>query len=161
MRVVEYPAGHLSELARASGRVHVLAAWAPNLTRDIDQIVAAYDTAHPGRNAVVITDRDFESALETFWLQADEIVDGWVPAATGRTAYAIPADRVVHLQKNDSGGDHDVFTVRAGPCSHRKFFGVHHAEKGFKGVERMYGVTPKAIYKCSEPGCSCWRATFD
>jgi hypothetical protein len=160
LTVAEYPAARLNELIRTAEGSDILVAWAPNPTREVAQIVAAHEAAQTGRRAVMIAPTDFDAALEAFWLEVDDRIDRWAPAPIDATL-PIPEDKNVYLQKSGSGGDHDFFSVRASACTHGKFFAVHHAEKGVKGVERMYGVRPTTIYKCSEPGCSCWRAAFD
>jgi len=162
MRVVPYPKDRQADIDAWIWGHHVdlIIAWAPQMTPDVYDVLQAFGQANPGLRPIVLGDRRFGDAADSFWVDADTAVEGWV-SRPARPAHEIPADKVAYLQKKGSARDYDTFTVRAGPCTHDNFQAVHHADKGSKGVERMYGVAPKTIFKCFAAGCSCWMARFE
>lgn len=159
--VVDYPVARAADITRwvTSRDIDILVTWAPQPSPSITQIVTAYESSNSYGRVIVLNQVNFQDAIQYFWIEADEIIETWTPPPP-QAAHRIPDDRVAYLQKKGTAGDHDLFDVRAA-CPHRNFSAVHHADKGLKGVERMFGAAPTRIFKCAQAGCSCWMAAFD
>jgi hypothetical protein len=157
LRVVGQPKAEVADaLRRVSGRgVDLLCTW--GAAQEIRRIRAAFQQAHPSFPAIDLEGAYLEETFEDLWMELDEAVDHWQPEPA---TPAIPPDGVVYLQKYGTAGDHDQFTPRAGPCGHDQFTTVHSADKGIKGVTRMFSVEPKSVSKCGASACQCWMAQF-
>jgi hypothetical protein len=113
MTVIDHPAARLADVMRwvTGHNLQLLVSWAPQESPQVNQVVAAYQTANPGLPVIAIGHVDFQDALQSFWLEADDMIDSWQPPPL-RAKHEIPADRTVYLQKSGTAGDHDVFDVR-------------------------------------------------
>jgi hypothetical protein len=138
----------------------LLIVWAPNITSDVQQCVEIYCATTDRERVIHLHEVRFDKLQEAIRLQLMD-AGARLTARPNAGGVVVPETGTAYLQKRGTGGDHDIFDIRANPCGHPAFRRMEHADKGFKGIERLFGRTPKAVYKCAWSKCQCWRATFE
>ncbi len=138
----------------------LLIAWAPNVQPELQRCLDIYASTAGSDRIVVLSEVQFDALEEHLRLELMDAVRRLPPIPVADSPL-IPENGAVYLQKRGTAGDHDVFDLRSGPCAHDRFERMGHADKGFKGVQRIFGRSPKAVYKCVFSKCQRWMATFD
>jgi hypothetical protein len=140
--------------------IDLLIAWAPNVRPELQHCLDIYASSAGSERIIMLPEVRFDALQERLRMELMDAV-GRLPPVVVADRPVIPESGVVYLQKRGTAGDHDVFDLRAGPCTHDQFERMGHADKGFKGVHRMFGRPPKAVHKCVASKCQAWMATFD